>query len=168
MDKIFKLFSSPRAVIFFILTIAVMIGIFMFSCENSDDSSETSGNIVELVIDVCYDNFNEASPAEQQDIYDTISHIIRKTAHFTAFAALGFCTSMFLGRRKIISNKSLGALAFCFIYACSDELHQYFVPGRACMFTDVLIDTSGSLTGMLISLLILLLIPHRSADKKEG
>lgn len=167
MNKAFNIFSSPRAVIFFILTIAVMIGIFMFSCENSDDSSETSGNIVEIVIDVCYDNFDEAPPAEQQDIYDEISHIIRKTAHFTAFAALGFCTSMFLGRRKLINKKSLGALVFCFIYACSDELHQYFVPGRACMFTDVLIDTSGSLTGMLISLIILMLI-HRHSDKKTA
>lgn len=167
MNKKIRLFSSPRAVIFFILTIAVMIGIFLFSCENSDDSSETSGNIVEIVIEVCYDNFDEAPPAEQQDIYDSVSHIIRKTAHFTAFAALGFCVSMFLGKRRVVSAKSLGTLIFCFLYACSDELHQYFVPGRACMFTDVLIDTSGSLTGMLISLLILSIILSLRSVKKE-
>ncbi|MBP3379372.1 MAG: VanZ family protein [Ruminococcus sp.] len=161
MNKTSKNFSSPRAVIFFILTIAVMTAIFLFSCENSGDSSETSGTIVEIVIDLRYDNFNELSPAEQQNIYDDISHIIRKTAHFTAFAALGFCVSMFLGRCKFFSAKKLGALVFCFLYACSDELHQYFVPGRACMFTDVLIDTSGSLTGMFISLIVFTLI----ADK---
>lgn len=164
MNKNFKLFSSPRTVIFFILTIAVMIAIFLFSCENSGDSSETSGTIVEIVIDVRYDNFEELPPAEQQSIYDDISHIIRKTAHFTAFAALGFCVSMFLGERKAVSAKSFGGLAFCFLYACSDELHQYFVPGRACMFTDVLIDTSGSLTGMLLSLIILLIAKRAAAN----
>lgn len=163
MNKPFKLFSSPRTVIFFILTIAVMIAIFLFSCENSDDSSETSGNIVEIVIDVCYDDFDEMSNSEQQNVYNDISHIIRKTAHFTAFAALGFCASMFLGRRKLFSWKSLGTLIFCFLYACSDELHQYFVPGRACMFTDVLIDTSGSLTGMLFSLIILMIAKRAAA-----
>ncbi len=163
MNKPFKLFSSPRTVIFFILTIAVMIGIFLFSCENSDDSSETSGNIVEIVIDVCYDDFHEMPYAEQKDVYDNISHIIRKTAHFTVFAALGFCASMFLGRRKLIGWKSLGTLVFCFLYACSDELHQYFVPGRACMFTDVLIDTSGSLTGMLVSMVILMTVKRAAA-----
>ncbi|MCM1529418.1 MAG: VanZ family protein [Alistipes sp.] len=167
MNKKFKLFSSTRAAIFFILTIAVMIGIFLFSCENSDDSSETSGNIVDIVIDVCYDNFDEAPPAEQQDIYDSVSHIIRKTAHFTAFAALGFCVSMFLGKRRLVSAKSLGALIFCFLYACSDELHQYFVPERACMFTDVLIDTSGSLSGILISLVLISIIPSLRNSKKE-
>ncbi len=158
MNKTFKIFSSTRAAIFFFLTIAVMTAIFLFSCEDSGDSSETSGNIVEIIIDVCYGDFNELLISEQQSIYDSISHIIRKTAHFTAFAALGFCSSMFLGRRGPISVKSLGALIFCFLYACSDELHQYFVPGRACMFTDVLIDTSGGFTGMLISLILLKVI----------
>lgn len=35
-------------------------------------------------------------------------------------------------------------VAICFLYAISDEIHQYFVPGRACRVFDVLIDTSGS------------------------
>ena len=32
----------------------------------------------------------------------------------------------------------------CFLYAVSDEIHQSFVPGRACRLLDILIDTSGS------------------------
>lgn len=32
----------------------------------------------------------------------------------------------------------------CFLYALSDEIHQYFVPGRACRVFDVIVDTSGS------------------------
>ena len=30
-----------------------------------------------------------------------------------------------------------------FLYACSDEMHQLFIGGRAGQFTDVLIDTCG-------------------------
>lgn len=40
------------------------------------------------------------------------------------------------------------------IYATSDEIHQYFVPGRACRMGDVFIDTLGVLLGITIILLI--------------
>ena len=36
------------------------------------------------------------------------------------------------------------------IYASSDEIHQAFVPGRGPMLTDVLIDTSGVVTGIIL------------------
>ena len=89
--------------------------------------------------------------AEQEEIRSRISHIIRKTAHFTIYAALGFFSSLTAGRRKIFSKSSLGIVLFCFAYAVSDEIHQYFVPGRACMFTDMLIDTGGGIAGMGLS-----------------
>ena len=43
------------------------------------------------------------------------------------------------------------ALAVTVAYACTDELHQLFVPGRAGMVTDVLIDSTGAalITGLL-------------------
>ena len=49
-------------------------------------------------------------------------------------------------------------IVFCFLYACSDEIHQLFVPGRSGMFTDVLIDTGGAVTGMLVSMLLMFII----------
>ncbi len=39
------------------------------------------------------------------------------------------------------------------IYATSDEIHQYFVPGRACMIEDVFIDTLGVMLGISLILL---------------
>ena len=36
-----------------------------------------------------------------------------------------------------------------FIYACSDEFHQAFVPGRVGQFSDVLIDMIGVLVGVI-------------------
>ena len=42
------------------------------------------------------------------------------------------------------------AWTFSAVYAISDEVHQLFVPGRACMPLDVLIDASGALAGIAI------------------
>ena len=45
------------------------------------------------------------------------------------------------------------SLIFSFLYACTDELHQIFVPGRSAQFRDVLIDTLGASFGTLITYL---------------
>ena len=42
------------------------------------------------------------------------------------------------------------AWAFSVAYATSDEIHQLFVPGRACLASDVLIDASGALAGIAV------------------
>ena len=42
-----------------IMTIAVMVCIFLFSCENADDSSDTSGNFVNLIISIFYGDYDE-------------------------------------------------------------------------------------------------------------
>lgn len=44
----------------------------------------------------------------------------------------------------------LRAEVFCALYACSDELHQYFVPGRSCRFFDVCVDSAGAFCGALV------------------
>ena len=36
------------------------------------------------------------------------------------------------------------SILFCFIYACSDEIHQLFLDGRTAKVLDVCIDTCGS------------------------
>lgn len=154
-------------IIFALLTLAVMSGIFILSCENADKSSETSGFFVNLVLKAFYPDFSSMSADEQQEILSGLSFAVRKTAHFTAYTALGFCASLSFRKKKLFSVKSAGTVAFCFLYACSDELHQYFVPGRACMFTDVLIDTSGSITGIIISAFILFAAAKLSHKKSR-
>ena len=58
-----------------------------------------------------------------------------------------------------MSVKTAAALGFCFLYACTDELHQYFVPGRACRFKDVMIDTAGAFTGIVCSMIAIAVVP---------
>ncbi len=46
-------------------------------------------------------------------------------------------------------NFLIRAEVFCALYACSDEFHQYFVPGRSCKFFDVCVDSTGAFFGAL-------------------
>lgn len=157
---------NKAQIIFSVITFAVMACIFLFSCENSDESSETSGTFVKIITNIFYSDFDVISEYQQTEIHDKISHFIRKTAHFSIYTALGLFSSMAAGRKKLISKKSISVVGFCFLYACSDELHQYFVPGRSCMFTDVLIDTCGSITGLIISVIILKITAKKYAVPK--
>lgn len=45
------------------------------------------------------------------------------------------------------------SILFSFLYACTDELHQIFVPGRSAQFRDILIDTLGASFGIAITYL---------------
>ena len=45
------------------------------------------------------------------------------------------------------------SILFSFLYACTDELHQIFVPGRSAQFQDILIDTLGASFGATITYL---------------
>ena len=49
-----------------------------------------------------------------------------------------------------IKNAIFYSFIFSFFYACTDEIHQYFIPGRAMAFRDVLIDSAGALLAMII------------------
>ena len=50
------------------------------------------------------------------------------------------------------NNKKLilYSMLICFLYACTDEFHQLFVYGRSAEIKDVLIDSFGSLTSILL------------------
>ena len=76
---------------------------------------------------------------------------------------------------KTIAKKApLGPLKYAlamsillsFLYACTDEIHQIFVPGRSAQFRDVLIDTLGASFGTLIAYLILKLITKIKEQSK--
>ena len=53
-------------------------------------------------------------------------------------------------REYMVINTKLVLLSLliCFLYACSDEIHQLFIVGRSGNAYDVLIDTIGSFFGM--------------------
>ncbi len=139
------------------LAVAVcMAVIFSFSMENGVESAESSGGFIRTLLEQFDTNFSKLSYEEQRAIIESHDHFIRKLAHFSIYALLGVLVSSTLSTYAMDFGKTaLFSVAICAIYAISDEIHQYFVPGRACMIRDMLLDTSGSICGILLISLIL-------------
>ena len=75
------------------------------------------------------------------------SGLLRKLAHFAEFTALGMC----LAWRGGMLGKNPGKTFLAGVtVAAVDETIQRFVPGRGPGIADVLLDSSGVLTGMLL------------------
>lgn len=78
-------------------------------------------------------------------------HIVRKLAHFTIYAMLGFNT-FYMYKNYGVKHYVLYALVTCILYACSDEWHQSFASGRSPQITDICIDTCGALSLILLNM----------------
>lgn len=145
MIKIFRVISI-------ILTLAIMILIFCLSSQNAQASSKTSGGLIEKVLNVVYPNFENLQTEEKENIISNFQYIVRKTAHFSIYFALGICVLMsiitYCNLRLYVRIVLSGII--CIIYAASDELHQLYVAGRSCELFDVFIDAIGSILGILI------------------
>ncbi|MGL5435317.1 MAG: VanZ family protein [Lachnospiraceae bacterium] len=120
------------------LVAANMIIIFLFSGQNSESSGELSSFVAQ-----CLERI-----ALLKELLQYVN--IRKIAHFTIYFVLGIFTARAVRLHADGTKTQAGAaLLICFIYACSDEFHQSFVPGRGPSFWDVLIDSMGALTGII-------------------
>lgn len=134
-----------------------MLIIFCFSAQNADQSSGTSEGFAKFLSEILYRDFNIIDKTSQDILIDKCQFIVRKTAHFTVYSVLGMLTltAVLISKIKV---PYLTASAICLAYAASDEIHQYFVPGRSCELRDVCIDFSGSVLGiLLISVIIIFL-----------
>lgn len=129
------------------LLVLWMLVIFLFSSQTAPKSQSTSDAVASGVIDIVTEITNQkvSSQSKQQQIENT-RVLVRKTAHFTAYLILGILVYGTLDSYQI-ERKYIFAILFCFLYACSDELHQMFLAGRTARFFDIMIDTSGGLVG---------------------
>lgn len=142
-----------------ILAILIIINctiIFMFSNQIADDSSVTSSRVVEFVSNIIPSIKNMQEPNKTILKEQILTPIVRKGAHFSIYTMLGILTINFA---KTFKNKKeyqliIYSLIFCMFYASTDEFHQYFVPGRSAEIRDVLIDSLGALTGILLIVII--------------
>lgn len=128
----------------FITTAILVCMIFGFSSQKAVDSANMSKGITQRIVDVIYrDKPEEVKIKKVNEIHG----FIRKAAHFTLFFALGISSAaMFYVLRK----KPYYAWFFCLVNAITDEIHQFFVGGRAPMIKDVAIDAVGALVGVFV------------------
>lgn len=155
-------------VVLVVLILAVMAGIFVLSNETRDESTETSDVFVNPIIKLFYPDFDELDADKQYTVLRDFNVLIRTGAHYFEYLILGaLCVGLALTfkseRLPLYILIPLGAGA---LYAILDEIHQHFVPGRSCQISDMIIDTCGALTGILIIFAIVCMLRARNEKQK--
>lgn len=145
-----------------VLLFLIYVMIFNFSAEDATSSSGVSQKVTRWLLQIYYKlqgNTGGLTVVIPAGEVDEAEAVIRKLAHFTEYMLVGLL-SLWIWLLWKAKRLRCGAfvLAQLVISASLDEFHQYFVPGRNASIRDVLIDTAGGLTGMLLVLLISLCI----------
>ena len=147
-----------RLCIYGLLTLAVMAAIFWFSSQNAEISQELSDSFLLTLIGRVLEKLLPRLSEKGME-FD-----IRKYAHMAEFFCLGITSLLFANeafRNRRLFGSACAAFCFCFLYACTDEWHQLYVPGRAGRFTDVLVDAAGFTLAILFTGLILFAVNRR-------
>ena len=91
-----------------------------------------------------------------------VEFFIRKAAHFMSFFLLS--GALFLGLRPRLKNLMLtGVVSWLSAtgYAALDECHQMITGGRSPMFQDVILDSIGAVTAVIICILVFTISANR-------
>ena len=145
-------------IILIILLLITFARIFSFSNQNGVQSSGVSRKVTKILTN----NIKkvQAMSKEEKEIFmNNAEKIIRKLAHFSIYTVVGF---LMMALMSTYNAKTIIRVSISFgigvIYAISDEIHQYFIPGRSGRVFDVIIDSFGVLTGICIIMIILYII----------
>ena len=135
---------NKREISYWILLIIWMIGIFIMSNEPASISDSQSSGVIDMLSRIGVDMNN---------IFGQLANfLVRKCAHFLEYMILALLVFNVLKLYFNIKQVVTITIAFVFLYACSDEIHQLFVLGREGAIRDVIIDTCGGITLVLIKL----------------
>ncbi len=120
-----------------VLIILVLCFIWGQSLLDGDTSTRESDFIFNLIYPFLYRLFGEV---------DATAHLLRKLAHFTEYAALGCSLSLYFGydQKSILKGMNIALLAALF-----DESIQLLAVSRGPQITDIWLDFSGAVTGIL-------------------
>ncbi len=118
----------------------------MFSNQKAVESSKLSDGLILRSVRII-EKINHKQYSDEE-ILKRFIYPVRKLAHVTIYFILGFLVYLYIKDLKI-DNKIIISILICVLYATSDEIHQLFILGRSGEVKDVLIDTLGSVLGIL-------------------
>lgn len=146
------------------LIIIWMLVIFSFSHQQGNQSEGLSTKlIIKIAETIKKDDLTEQ---EKENIVKKYQLITRKMAHITAYFILGILTiTLFIDLYGFNYKTVIITLTICFLYACSDEIHQLFINGRNGSFIDILIDTTGAILAILLTKITVYL---KNVHKKQN
>ena len=118
-----------------ILIIIWMITVFKFSNQGGTESSGASSRVTNVVVKVVEKVRNMEFTEQEKNQAELV---VRKLAHYTIYTIGGFLIMNYAySTDKTKKQKVSGSLLFGAFYAATDEIHQYFVPGRSARVFDV-------------------------------
>lgn len=159
--------KNIERIILLILLLGTFSIIFGFSSQDGEKSGSISKKITEEIVKRI-PQIQEKEQEERELITQRTEKVIRKLAHFSIYTVVGILLMALISTYQIKErNKTIISIIIGIIYACSDEIHQSFVPERSPMITDVMIDTMGVMLGILIILLGKTIIKKFQKKSKE-
>lgn len=162
MEKVTKILQVKRMVCFIFIFLWMAL-VFYLSSQNGDESKGTSSYFVNIIIKLYNSFFNRNINVNNIGF---LTFIIRKLAHFTLYFIGAIPIYLFLSTYSIsTSNRNKYTIIACFIYACTDELHQFFIPFRDAKIFDILVDICGSVLFLFIKNLIEYLVKCKKVVK---
>ena len=142
--------TNIKRAILIILLILTFFQIFRFSNQNGEKSSGISRKITTAVTKNVKKT-QELDKNKQEEVLGKIEKVIRKLAHFSIYMVVGILMMLLMNTYKIKQFDRIAiSLITGIVYASSDEIHQFFIPGRSAMITDVMIDTLGVAVGIVL------------------
>ena len=137
-----------RLILFALLLLLVMLVIFLMSARTGADSARMSDQFVDTF-------WGRILARILPKLTDNVKTSIRKYAHIFEFFCLGISSFLFfyellwLKEHRAVKTTVLAVL-WSFLYACSDEWHQTFVPERSGQLSDLRFDSAGFLFGIAL------------------
>ena len=152
MNKVIRLKKRRAAALIFIVgTVLLTAFIWLHSLMPATISAQESGNVLSVA-----------------EMLLRALNLNRKAAHFSEFLALGvMVTSSFKLYYGSIKKYVFHILFTLLMIPVADESLQYLSPGRSAQVSDILLDFSGCITGMLLTCAAALLI-HKVRTERKG
>ena len=99
---------------------------------------------------------------EERGYYAFVEFLIRKGTHFFYFGVIALAIYAALPKFKY---RTLAAAFLTMLFAFADEFHQSFTSGRTASAQDVMLDTAGAVTALIL-LTFIRVIKQRKSVKE--
>jgi len=140
--------NDTKTIILFAATILWMAVIYYFSSQPANTSAEVSGKMAVWLLERFEYLYKGTPPKLITDVILSGDHYVRKGGHVFEYMVLGGLVAALV--RRLNFKRCLAiSIIICLLYAISDEIHQMFVPGRGPLVSDVFLDLTAAVIGML-------------------
>lgn len=148
--------TNKKILLYFIPALIVTLIIFTLSSRDIETSNAESGQVTQTIANLFGSSSDEGADGEASIMpLDILNLYIRSLAHVIEFGGLGLMIILgcllakFSQRHLIIVTLTWGA-----VVALSDELIQYFTPGRTCDILDMTKDVIGIILALVFAYVV--------------